>query len=147
MAIKKKKAKVAAKAKVTARTKSKVKAKVTAKAKSTAKAKASAVVQRAASMQAVLTPLDDRILVQMSETLKQNGLIYLPDTKNEQNRGVVLAVGRGHKNKFGKIRPMDVRVGDEILFTPHAANKIRIASADLWIVRESDVLGVIALDS
>lgn len=95
----------------------------------------------------VLTPLDDRVLVSAAseEKVTPGGLI-IPDTVSggsEQIRARVLLVGRGHKDKKGRIKPMDVRVGDEVVFADHSASKIRLQNEDFLIVRETDILGVI----
>ncbi|HEY8272210.1 MAG TPA: co-chaperone GroES [Pseudobdellovibrionaceae bacterium] len=96
----------------------------------------------------VVTPLDDRVLVQLveKETMTAGGL-YIPDTVSDVSgnlEGFVISVGRGHRNKKGYVRPMDLKVGDKVLFSEYAGSKIKIQDQDLLIVREIDVLGVIA---
>jgi len=96
----------------------------------------------------VLSPLDDRVLVSMAEvteTKTKSGLILLEGSEDqEQCRGRVEAVGRGHLSKKGKIRPLDLQIGDQILFPKFAGAKVTVEGQDLFILREGEVLGVIA---
>lgn len=94
-----------------------------------------------------VTPLDNRIIVQVEpgERVTAGGLI-IPDTVEGEvghKKGRVLAVGRGHRDSKGKIKPMDVQVGDQILFQGHGGSKLTYQSVDLLILRETDVMGVI----
>lgn len=93
----------------------------------------------------ILTPLDDRILVEpmAAEKKSKSGLILIDSTPDSYVRARVLAVGRGKRNKFGKIRPLDVQTGDNVLYAPRIGNEIKVSGQDLFIIRESDVLGVI----
>jgi chaperonin GroES len=95
-----------------------------------------------------LTPLDDRVIVQVAEAEKMTaGGLYIPDTVVDVSgnlQGFVVSVGRGHRNKKGHVRPMDLNVGDKILFSEYSGSKIKIQDQDLLIIREGDVLGVIA---
>lgn len=95
-----------------------------------------------------VTPLDDRLMVQVSgaERMTAGGL-YIPDTVSDTSgnlQGVVVAVGRGHMNKKGHVRPMDVRVGDKVVFSEYSGSKIKIQNEDLIILREADVMGVVS---
>ncbi|XGC80391.1 co-chaperone GroES [Bdellovibrio bacteriovorus] len=94
-----------------------------------------------------VTPLDDRLMVQVSGAEKMTaGGLYIPDTVSDVSgnlEGYVVAVGRGHMNKKGHILPMDVAVGDRVVFSEYAGSKIKIQNEDLIILRESDVLGVV----
>lgn len=95
-----------------------------------------------------VTPLDDRLIVQVSGAEKMTpGGLYIPDTVADTSgnlEGFVVAVGRGHMNKKGHVRPMDVRVGDRVVFSEYAGSKIKIQNEDLIILRESDVMGVVS---
>lgn len=95
-----------------------------------------------------VTPLDDRVLVQISGAEKMTaGGLYIPDTVADTSgnlEGVVVAVGRGHLNKKGHVRPMDVRVGDRVVFAEYSGSKIKIQNEDLIILREADVMGVVS---
>jgi chaperonin GroES len=90
-------------------------------------------------------PLDDRLLVQIASKEKRTaGGLYIPDTASVSGnfQAVVVAVGVGHKNKKGKIRPMDVQVGDTVLINEYAGDKVEFESKEYRILRETDVLGI-----
>ena len=94
-----------------------------------------------------VTPLGERLVVRadQAETMTAGGL-YIPDTVDTRERyvkGVVLATGHGAKNKKGHIKPMDVQVGDTVLFPAYASVRIQFNSEELHIVNESDVLGTV----
>ncbi len=95
-----------------------------------------------------VTPLDDRLIVQLSGTEKMTpGGLYIPDTVADTSgnlEGFVVAVGRGHMGKKGQVRPMDVQVGDRVVFSEYAGSKIKIQNEDLIILREGDVMGVVS---
>lgn len=95
-----------------------------------------------------VTPLGDRILVQASGAEKMTaGGLYIPDTVADTSgnlEGYVVAVGRGHMNKKGHVRPMDVKVGDRVVFSEYAGSKVKIQNEDLVILREGDVMGVVS---
>jgi len=89
-----------------------------------------------------LQPLGDRLIV---ETLEEEDVtvsgIVLPDTAREKpQRGKVLAVGPGARNDKGEVVPMDVAVGDEIIFSKYGGTEVKVGVEDLLILRESDVL-------
>lgn len=94
-----------------------------------------------------VTPLDDRVLVQVTGSEKMTaGGLYIPDTVADVSgnlQGFVVSVGRGHRNKKGHVRPMDLKVGDKVLFSEYSGSKIKIQNQDLLIIREGDVLGVV----
>ncbi len=102
----------------------------------------------AASLQNFMTPLDDRILVRLAEAEKMTaGGLYIPPTVSNVTgnlEGQIVSVGRGHLNKKGHIRPLDVKLGDKIVFAEYAGSKIQIQNEELIILRESDVMGVVA---
>lgn len=94
-----------------------------------------------------VTPLGDRLVVrvQSGERMTAGGLI-IPDTAMMATgylKAIVLATGTGSKNKKGQLRPLDVQIGDEVLFSEHAGVKIRFNSEDLQIVHETDVMGIV----
>jgi len=90
-------------------------------------------------------PLHDRILIRRieeQETVK--GGIIIPDTAKEKpQEGEVIAVGTGKKEKDGKVTPLDVKVGDRILFGKYSGTDIRIDDEEYLIVREEEVLAVL----
>jgi chaperonin GroES len=89
-------------------------------------------------------PLHDRILVRrLEEDDKTAGGIIIPDTAKEKPmKGEVLAVGPGARNKKGALVPMEVKVGDQILFGKWSGNEVKIDGEELMIMGESDVMGV-----
>lgn len=148
--------KVAAKKSVTKKTTAKQVApkKTPAKAqKSAVKASTDHLVKPAKQLKKIdlsdfVTPLDDRLLVQVTGAEKMTpGGLYIPDTVADTSgnlEGYVVAVGRGHMNKKGHVRPMDVIIGDRVVFSEYAGSKIKIQNEDLIILRESDVMGVVS---
>ena len=93
-----------------------------------------------------LTPLDDRLIVQLAERERKTaGGLFIPDTVADVSgnlEGVVVAAGRGHLDKKGRIRPMDVKVGDRVIFPQYSGSKIDLPGTDVVILRESDVMGL-----
>ncbi|MCL5005364.1 MAG: co-chaperone GroES [Acidobacteria bacterium] len=92
-----------------------------------------------------LRPLHDRILIKRieeKETVK--GGIIIPDTAKEKpQEGEVVAVGNGKKTEDGKIVPLDVKVGDRVLFGKYSGNDIKIDEQEYLILREEEILGVL----
>lgn len=143
----KKKSKSQAKPKKPAKPKAKPKIKAKAKSKLKPKAKAAAkAATKAVNFSHVLTPLDDRILVEIVKSEKMTpGGLYIPDTAEVSGnfKAQVLAVGRGARDKKGRLRPLDVKVGDTVLVTEYAGTPAKVMERDLRILRESEVLGII----
>ncbi len=147
----KKKSKTQAKPKKAAKPKAKPKIKTKAKTKTKAKAAPKAKAQskpaaKAVNFSHVLTPLDDRILVEIVKSEKMTpGGLYIPDTAEVSGnfKAQVLAVGRGARDKKGRLRPLDVKVGDTVLVTEYAGTPAKVMERDLRILRESEVLGII----
>jgi len=90
-------------------------------------------------------PLGDRVLVKPLEAEeKKKGGIIIPDTAKEKpQEGKVIAVGKGKITEEGKTLPLNVKVGDKILFGKYSGNEIKIDDEDYLIVREEDILGII----
>jgi len=90
-------------------------------------------------------PLRDRVLVKYSsEEEKTAGGLFIPDTAKEKpQRGTIIEVGSGKITDDGKRQPMDVKVGDTILFEKYSGSKIRIDEEEYLIIREEDILGII----
>jgi chaperonin GroES len=91
-------------------------------------------------------PLGDRVLVRrVEEEQKSRGGIIIPDTAKEKpQEGEVIAVGPGARDDSGKVQALDVKVGDRILFGKWSGTEIKLDGEDLLIMKESDVLGVLA---
>jgi chaperonin GroES len=90
-------------------------------------------------------PLHDRVLVRRLEgETKTAGGIIIPDTAKEKpQEGEVVAVGPGARDEGGTLRPLDVKVGDRILFGKWSGTEVKIDGKDLLIMKESDILGVV----
>ncbi len=92
------------------------------------------------------TPLHDRVLVRRIEAEEKTaGGIIIPDTAKEKpQEGEVVAVGKGAKDEDGDRIEMDVKIGDKILFGKWSGTEVKVAGEDLIIMKESDILGVMA---
>jgi chaperonin GroES len=92
-----------------------------------------------------IRPLQDRVIVKrVEEEEKTKGGIIIPDTAKEKPiEGKVIAVGKGKVNEDGKVRALDVKKGDRVLFGKYAGTEIKLDGVDHLILREDDILGVI----
>jgi len=93
-----------------------------------------------------IRPLADRVIVEpieQEETIA-GGMLVLPETAKEKpQQGAVLAVGPGRHDEDGERIPMDVKVGDRVLFAKYAGTEIKIDGEDYLIMRESDIFAII----
>ena len=91
-------------------------------------------------------PLHDRVLVRrVGAEEKTAGGIIIPDTAKEKpQEGEIVSVGTGSKAEDGKVTPLDVKAGDRILFGKWSGTEVKVDGEDLLIMKESDILGVIA---
>ena len=91
-------------------------------------------------------PLGDRVLVKrVEEESKTKGGIIIPDTAKEKpQEGEVVAVGPGARDDSGKVNALELKTGDRILFGKWSGTEVKIDGADLIIMKESDVLGVLS---
>ncbi len=91
-------------------------------------------------------PLHDRVLVRRAEAeTKTSGGIIIPGTAEEKPaEGAVIAVGNGHVNDNGDVRPLDVKKGDKIIFSKWAGTEITVDGEELMVMKESDIIGIIA---
>ncbi|BBH54462.1 MULTISPECIES: co-chaperone GroES [Fluviispira] len=92
-----------------------------------------------------IRPLSDRILVKrVAEETKTAGGILIPDNAKEKPvEATVVAVGNGKVLADGKVRAIDIKVGDRVLFSKYSGTEIKVEGEDHLILREDDVLGVI----
>ncbi|MDH5484664.1 MAG: co-chaperone GroES [Gammaproteobacteria bacterium] len=92
-----------------------------------------------------IRPLHDRLVVKrLEEERTSAGGIVIPDSATEKpSQGKVLAVGNGKVNDKGEVRPLDVKVGDTVLFGQYAGTAQKVDGEEVLIMREDDVLGVI----
>ena len=92
-----------------------------------------------------IRPLHDRVIVKrIEEERKSAGGIVIPDTAAEKpDQGEIVAVGKGKKDDNGKLIPIDVKVGDRVLFGKYSGQTVKVKGDELLVIREEDVLGVI----
>jgi chaperonin GroES len=92
-----------------------------------------------------IRPLQDRVIVKrLEEEEKTKGGIIIPDTAKEKpQEGKVIAVGKGKLTDEGKVIPLDVKVGDKILFAKYGGTEVKIEGEEHLIMREEDILGII----
>ena len=90
-------------------------------------------------------PLHDRVVVRRIDAdEKSKGGIIIPDTAKEKpSEGEVIAVGPGGRDEAGKLIPIDIKVGDRVLFGKWSGTEVKIDGKDLLIMKESDIMGVI----
>ena len=90
-------------------------------------------------------PLHDRVVVKRTDSeQKSTGGIIIPDTAQEKpQQGEVIAVGQGRIAEDGKVRPLDVKKGDKVLFGKWSGTEVKIDGQELLIMKESDIMGVI----
>ena len=91
-------------------------------------------------------PLQDRVLVRRIEQEEKTlGGIIIPDTAKEKPmEGEVIAAGPGARGEDGKLNPLDVKVGDRVLFGKWSGTEIKIDGEDLIVMKESDIMGIVA---
>ena len=89
-------------------------------------------------------PLHDRVLIESLESEEKTaGGIIIPDTAKEKpQEGKVIAVGPGAKSEDGKTIPMDVKVGDRVLFGKWSGTEVKIDNKEYSIMKESDIMGI-----
>ncbi|HEV8663611.1 MAG TPA: co-chaperone GroES [Candidatus Methylomirabilis sp.] len=92
-----------------------------------------------------IQPLHDRIMIKrLEEQEVKKGGIIIPDTAKEKpQEGEVIAVGPGKRDDHGKLMPLDVKVGDKILFGKYSGSEVKLGDEEYLIMREEDVLGIL----
>ena len=92
-----------------------------------------------------IRPLHDRVIVRrMEEERTSAGGIVIPDSATEKPaQGEILAVGKGKVNDKGDVSPLDVKVGDKVLFGKYAGTEVKVEGEELLVMREEDIMGVI----
>lgn len=89
-------------------------------------------------------PLHDRVLVRRIEEEEKVGSIIIPDSAKEKPmEGEILAVGSGHVSDEGKVRALDVKAGDKVLFSKWAGTEVKIDGEELMVMKESDIIGIV----
>jgi chaperonin GroES len=97
-------------------------------------------------MSVALKPMNDRIVIERNsaEEQKSAGGIIIPDTAKEKpTEGTVVAVGPGRKLDDGKVIPLDIKVGDKVLFGKWGGTEVKVDGKELTILKEDDVYGII----
>jgi chaperonin GroES len=93
-----------------------------------------------------IRPLHDRVIVKRLEAeTKTAGGIVIPDTATEKPiKGEIVAIGNGKILEDGKVRPLDVKVGDKVLFGKYSGTEVKIDGQDLVVMKEDDIMAVLA---
>lgn len=93
----------------------------------------------------LISPLGDRLVIEPQPMMEKTaGGLYVPATVHEKPlQGRVLAKGQGRRNRKGQVRPLDVSVGDEVMFAPYSGTSTEIAGQEVLILREDEVLGIV----
>ena len=93
-----------------------------------------------------LRPLHDRVIVKrLEEERKTASGIVIPDTVAEKpDQGEILAIGNGKVGDDGKVRPLDVKVGDRVLFGKYSGQVVKVDGEELLVMREEDIMAVVA---
>jgi chaperonin GroES len=92
-----------------------------------------------------IRPLHDRVIVKRveEETTTAGGIVLPGSAAEKPSQGVVLAVGNGKVLDTGEVRPLDVKVGDKVLFGKYAGNEVKVDGEELIVMREEDIMGVL----
>ena len=92
-----------------------------------------------------IRPLHDRVIVKrMEEERTTAGGIVIPDTAAEKPiRGEIMAIGKGKILESGDVRPLDVKVGDKVLFGKYSGTEVKVNGHDVLVMREEDIMGVL----
>ena len=92
-----------------------------------------------------IRPLHDRVIVKrLEEERKTASGIVIPDTAAEKpDQGEIMAVGKGRILENGKVRPLDLKIGDRILFGKYSGQTVRVKGDELLVMREEDIMGVV----
>jgi len=92
-----------------------------------------------------IRPLHDRVIIKrMEEERKSAGGIVLPDSATEKpSKGEVLAVGKGKILENGSVRPLDIQIGDKVLFGKYSGTEVKVDGDDVLVMREEDVMAVL----
>ncbi|HSN71093.1 MAG TPA: co-chaperone GroES [Steroidobacteraceae bacterium] len=92
-----------------------------------------------------IRPLHDRVIIKrLEEERTSPGGIVIPDSATEKPiRGKVIAVGKGKILEGGEVRPLDVKVGDHVLFGKYSGTEVKVEGEDLLVMREEDVMAII----
>ena len=92
-----------------------------------------------------IRPLHDRVIVKRveNETKTASGIVIPDNAAEKPDQGEVLAVGPGKKNDDGKVTPVDLKVGDRVLFGKYAGTTVKVDGNEVLVMREEDIMGVL----
>jgi chaperonin GroES len=91
-----------------------------------------------------IKPLYDNVIIETIETEQTAGGIYIPDTaRDKPQRGVVLAIGTGRLKDDGSIQPLQVSVGNTVLFRKYAGTQVKLDTKEVTVITEKDIIGII----
>jgi len=92
-----------------------------------------------------IRPLHDRVIVKRveEETTTAGGIVLPGSAAEKPSQGMVLAVGNGKVLDNGEVRPLEVKVGDKVLFGKYAGNEVKVDGEELIVMREEDIMGVL----
>lgn len=90
-------------------------------------------------------PLHDRVVVRRVESEEKTaGGVIIPDTAKEKpQEGEIVAVGSGARDETGKLQPLDVKVGDRVLFGKWSGTEVKLSGEELLIMKEADIMGIL----
>lgn len=92
-----------------------------------------------------IRPLHDRVIVRRldEETTSPGGIVIPDNVKEKPIQGEVIAAGKGKIRDSGEIQPLDVKIGDKILFGKYSGTEVKVGNEDLLVMREEDIMGVV----
>ena len=92
-----------------------------------------------------IRPLHDRVIVRRldDETTSPGGIVIPDNVKEKPIQGEILAAGKGKTRDSGEVQPLDVKVGDKILFGKYSGTEVKVGNEDLLVMREEDIMGVV----
>jgi chaperonin GroES len=92
-----------------------------------------------------IRPLHDRVIVErVEEETKTAGGLFIPDSAKEKpQKGIIIAAGKGKKTEDGKLLPLDVKIGDQVLFGKYSGTEIKLDGKEYLMMREDEILAVL----
>lgn len=92
----------------------------------------------------MIEPTTDKVFIERLNTPRMRGSILAPDTAVKRSQeGIVVACGPGTYDKKGRLQPLDINVGDRVIFGVHSAKPVEVEGRELWTLRETDIIAVV----